>query len=94
LYLIDSLNVYALIILVTIAMFCTQIGYPAQSKAIPHCNTGVSRRVFFKGIASTRGPNKNEIHIGTINNTFKENSSTNPSVTVFNIGTSCFFVFN
>ena len=35
LYLIDSLNVYALIILVTIAMFCTQIGYPAQSKAIP-----------------------------------------------------------
>jgi hypothetical protein len=25
----------ALIILVTIAMFCTQIGYPAQSKAIP-----------------------------------------------------------
>lgn len=35
LYLIDYLNVYALIILVTIAMFCTQIGYPAQSKAIP-----------------------------------------------------------
>jgi hypothetical protein len=54
-------------------MFCTQIGYPAQSKAIPkaytfkesikykkatsanikHCNTGVSRRVFFKGLLLT-----------------------------------------
>lgn len=39
----------------------------ATSANIKHCNTGVSRRVFFKGIASTRGPNKNEIHIGTIN---------------------------
>ncbi|EOD3816915.1 MFS transporter [Staphylococcus aureus] len=33
--LIGYLNVYGLIILVAIAMFCTQIGYPAQSKAIP-----------------------------------------------------------
>lgn len=33
--LIGYLNVYGLIILVAIAMFCTQIGYPAQSKAVP-----------------------------------------------------------
>ncbi len=35
LYLIDYLNVYGLMALVTIAMFFTQLGYPAQSKAIP-----------------------------------------------------------
>lgn len=35
LYFVGILNVYLLIILVTLAMFCAQIGYPAQSKAIP-----------------------------------------------------------
>ena len=34
-YFVGILNVYLLIILVTLAMFCAQIGYPAQSKAIP-----------------------------------------------------------
>ena len=37
LYFVGILNVYLLIILVTLAMFCAQIGYPAQSKATLFC---------------------------------------------------------
>ncbi|WP_240186473.1 hypothetical protein [Staphylococcus aureus] len=39
----------------------------AISDSNRHCNKGVKNSVFFNGKASTKGPNKNEIHIGIIN---------------------------